>query len=154
MPEAVYGSHKSGVERNVLGRLLTMTIILQNLNVTGNLKRDLFSTARPEVSAAFNTYLQLIFDFLIFTHTYSALRYKPRGLPALDHLLVDGDQYSHQRTTHRRERGNISTLQSIPRRGSFVCQGDVSPACSRTPTRGVRRRTVDRLSTSEPVRRG
>ena len=56
MPVAVYDSHKSGVERNMLGRLQTLTDMFQELNVTGYLRGEvgfsghLFSTAIPEYS--------------------------------------------------------------------------------------------------------
>ena len=65
MPKAVCDSHKSAVERNVLGRLQTLTyLFLQNLKVTGYLRGkakfpgNLFPTARPKVSVSLYTYLE------------------------------------------------------------------------------------------------
>ena len=66
MPKAVCASHKSGVERNVLGRLLTLTYIYfrKVLSMTGYLRGEvrlpgnLFPTARPRVSITLNIYLE------------------------------------------------------------------------------------------------
>ena len=75
MPEAVCDIHESGVERNVLGRLLTLTFIYfcKEFQMTGYLRgevrlpKNLFPTARPRVSIAVNIYSKLILIF-IFTH--------------------------------------------------------------------------------------
>ena len=75
MPEAVFDSHKSRVECNVLGRLLTLTFIYfcKEFQMTGYLRGEvrlpgnLFPTARPRVSITVNIYSKLILIF-IFTH--------------------------------------------------------------------------------------
>ena len=65
MPETVSHSHKSGIKHNLLGSLLTLTFILQNLDMTDYLRVEvgfpghLLPTARPEVSATLSTYFDL-----------------------------------------------------------------------------------------------
>ena len=75
MPEAVCDSYESGVERNVLGRLLTWTFssFCKEFQMTGYLRGEvrlpgnLFSTAKPWVSITVNINSKLILIF-IFTH--------------------------------------------------------------------------------------
>ena len=161
MPKAVCASHKSGVERNVLGRLLTLTYIYfrKVLSMTGYLRGEvrlpgnLFPTARPRVSITLNIYLENWSLFLFLT----SLRTR--------HYMIHHEVHLHE-ITFRSMAINTCTVDeasegekerhdttSTPRRGSLVRPANVSPACSRTLRRGARRRFVDRLSTILPVRR-
>ena len=155
MPEAVCDSHKSGFERNALGRLLTLTFIYfcKATKMTGHLMGEvrlsgnLFPTARPRVSITLITYFELILISFIFTRANSTLRDTPRGSPARNHCPVDCDQYSREGRGFRAIE-ETARVYSTPRRGSLVRQANVSPACSRTPRRRARCHFVDRLSTT------
>ena len=122
MPEAVCDSQKSGVEGNVLGRLLTLICVhvlfyikylqlIVYLRGEVRLPGNLFPTARPRI-------------------------------PINTRVTAEASG----RLTRRYD--TAARHYSTSQRGSLVRQADVSPACSKTSKRGVRRRFVDRLSTN------